>query len=246
MKTTRISHTVGILAIAIMSCLLNACGGSDAPSTSSTPTPNSNSNTTNNPFGTGLSSKDASKPNANTTLDTSIQGVAASISSSGSSSGFRATTATPNINTVVIGDKSITLGSNLTTGTKFSHVSYGYLGRESTPTLFVQGKTSSSVPSTGKATYRGSAIHVTAGNSNATTQIAQASFDVDFDKKTLKGTINTPQKVNLEANISGNRFSGTASGISTTGYFYGDKADELGGLYRNTNGTVSGAYAAKK
>lgn len=222
----------GLLAITMMA--LTACGGSDdGTNASSTPTLN------NSGFGTNLSSKDSTKPNPSTTINTSIQGVMVSFGTNGISN-IGATVATSDISKVVIGDKTIELNSNLLTGTKFDNIRYGYL--KDSPMLFAQGLIASQVPTTGKATYKGSAVHASSGQA----RVVPANFVADFDKKLLAGTIQVAGGINLGATISGNRFSGTVKNISTTGYFYGEQADELGGVYRSTEGTVSGAYGAKK
>lgn len=222
----------GLLAITMMA--LTACGGSDdGANASSAPTLN------NSGFGTGLSSKDSTKPTPSTTINTSIQGVIAGVNRNGTSN-ISATTATSDISKVVIGDTTYELGSNLLTGSQFVNVRYGYL--KDATVLFAQGAVASNVPSTGRASYQGSAVHVASGQA----RVAPASFVADFDKKTLVGTVRVANGVNLGANISGNRFSGTIDGVSTTGYFYGENANELGGLYTNSDGTISGAYAAKK
>lgn len=206
---------------------------------------NANNNNANNNIGGNLSGKDTSKPSTPSTFNTSIQGLTAQASNGVSNIG--ASRATANISTVVIDGKNIALGSNLKSGTSLSSVRYGYLNQNgSTPSLIVQGLAATQMPNTGKATYQGSAVHLTTSNGNASSQVASARFTADFDKKTLTGTIRVANPVNLGATIAGNRFSGVLGDFATSGYFYGEKADELGGLYKNSDGTIGGAYGAKK
>lgn len=123
-----------------------------------------------------------------------------------------------------------------------AYTRYGYIreGVDGTPHLFAQGVTTTNMPTTGTATYTGSAAHL----QNGQIGLVDARFNVNYGTKNLTGTVGTTA---LSATITGNTFSGThANGISTTGRFYGNNAAELGGTYRNANGSVAGAYGAKK
>lgn len=129
---------------------------------------------------------------------------------------------------------------------QLAYTRYGYIREGSaTPALFAQGDITpaNAVPQTGAATYNGSAAHVASGK----VSLVDSSFTVDFGKQQLQGAIKAPEgDVNLAATINGNAFSGTQNGIQTKGMFYGSQAQELGGVYTNTSGTISGAYGAKK
>lgn len=135
-------------------------------------------------------------------------------------------------------------------GAKQNHTAYGYYfqGTNSLPHLFSQGEVSNQVPNAGKATYVGGAVNVATSTDGKYIHITTptANFDVDFSAKTLIGHINTANKIQLQGTINGNKFSGTKNDITTNGYFYGNQASELGGIYKNGNGTISGAYGAKK
>lgn len=124
-----------------------------------------------------------------------------------------------------------------------NHSRFGYLkeGANGTPTLFSQGVVTTNMPTTGSATYQGHAAHVSAGNARMT----EANFKVDYGAKTVLGTI-VGVGVDLAGTIQGNQFSGSKNGVTTHGYFYGNHAAELGGTYKNENGSVSGAYGATK
>lgn len=109
--------------------------------------------------------------------------------------------------------------------------------------LFSQGKVTTNMPTSGKATYTGKAVHVDYGKLS----VADAQFSVDYGKKQVAGTIKAASgNVPLYGEITGNKFSGNKNGVGTIGYFYGDNAAELGGIYQNTRGEVSGAYGAKR
>ena len=80
-----------------------------------------------------------------------------------------------------------------------------------------------------------------------------SSFSADFGNKKLTGTLRTDNKdvVKIDANISGNGFSGTAksdllnSQGKAEGKFYGENAKELGGSAKANDNSWVGAYGAK-
>lgn len=227
-----------------------ATTGAGTNTNATTQPTNTNINTgtgTPNPTGTTVVGVDTTKPQTPTDINTSIQGVKIAVERTGISA-MSPIVGTPEIDKVVIDGKVITLSRNLTTGTRFNNVRYGYLNQNgSTPTLVAQGVLSSNVPNRGQATYRGSAVHVTSNSTSPSIQTVPATFNVDFANKTLTGRVQASNGINLNATISGNRFSGvTADGFSTLGYFYGDNASELGGTYKNGDNTIGGAYGAKK
>lgn len=101
------------------------------------------------------------------------------------------------------------------------------------------------MPTSGKMSYVGQAVHSCATACSDMT--AKSSFEVDFGAKTVKGVIDhADQKVNLGATISGSSFSGVANGVQTNGAFYGAKAEELSGIYKDTKGQFFGAFGATK
>ena len=81
-----------------------------------------------------------------------------------------------------------------------------------------------------------------------------SSFSADFGNKKLTGTLRTDNKdvVKIDANISGNGFSGTAksdllnSQGKAEGKFYGENAKELGGSANANDNSWGAAFAAKK
>lgn len=133
---------------------------------------------------------------------------------------------------------------------------FGYFQEsiDSLPYLFSQGNISASIPvgnpTSGPVEYTGQAVHYDQGKQDKLKNrtglaLVEAKFVVDFNNKTLTGTIGENLTL-LEGNISNNGFSGELNGVSTNGYFYGDNAAELGGTYKNASGTVGGAYGATR
>lgn len=229
---------------------LTACGGNDSPATPTTSTPTTTTPTTTKP---SVPENPAS---------TGIVGTKMSIGRNNAANPASPTNITTNINTVVINGEQVEFMPrgfmvnqlNMQNSTfngvlmwrvggssNLSYTRYGYFKDGSTgePHLFAQGELSTNTPSTGTATYKGNGAEL----NNGKISLVDATFNVDYGQKTLTGTVGTTA---LSATINGNAFAGTKDGISTTGYFYGTRASELGGTYRNANGTLAGAYAAKK
>ena len=126
--------------------------------------------------------------------------------------------------------------------------------------LFYNGNPTNSMPTSGTASYVGQSI-ITA---DITTDIpvlddkdyytGSSQFNVDFGNKTLNGSlgINNIQPVNINASISGNSFSGSASSSSlpsaarVEGKFYGVQAKELAGLAQANDNSWAAAFGAQK
>ena len=126
------------LVMTLLALSLTACGGgggdtvvlspttANGQGTTATNNQANNNQTTNsqNPntgaIGANISAKDPNKKPATTTFNTNIQGVVAQVGTT--TAGLGASTATSDINTVVIGNQSIALGSNLKSGTSLSNV----------------------------------------------------------------------------------------------------------------------------
>ena len=82
-----------------------------------------------------------------------------------------------------------------------------------------------------------------------------SNFTVNFAQKNLTGTLSglkdvdssaTISNITLGADISGNGFKRTASGVTTEGKFYGANAAEMAGAFVDTNKNLSGAFGGKK
>lgn len=257
-------HTSLITALAIATLALTACGGGSDKSTGNVATPVINNSGNNGGGNTGGNTGN----NGVNAARTGIQGNIIAITNNKAGNNT-ATAATKDIEHIVVNGQTIDfIPAGFSTGTidmranntvrvgsgnngrNLSQSYYGYFkeGVNGTPHLFSQGNTTTRMPQSGKVNYVGNAVNVatsTDGKSHAITT-PTANFSVDFGAKTLTGQINNTTRVELSGTVNGNRFSGTKNGVTTNGYFYGDNAAELGGTYKNANGTVSGAYGAKK
>ena len=122
--------------------------------------------------------------------------------------------------------------------------------------LFYNGYPTTSMPSSGVASYVGDSI-ITADTDKLPNEDyvkGSSSFTADFGNKKLAGTISAANVdvVKIDANISGNGFSGTAksdllnSQGTAEGKFYGENAKELGGLAKANDNSWGAAFAAKK
>ena len=133
---------------------------------------------------------------------------------------------------------------------------YVYIQGELTPT--------DNIPKRGTASYFGlSSYHV----DNRT--LRESSIDIDvavdkpprfnvmgvdmtanFEDKTVKGRLLHTAALNnvqaeLEGTISGNQFSGTKNDTKLQGAFFGENANEMGGVYINEKEGFSGAFSAR-
>ena len=134
---------------------------------------------------------------------------------------------------------------------------YVYIQGELTPT--------DNIPKSGTARYLGmSSYHV----DNRT--LREGSIDIDvavdkpprfnvmgvdmtanFEDKTVKGRLLHTAALNnvqaeLEGTISGNQFSGTKNDTKLQGAFFGENANEMGGVYINEKEGFSGAFSARR
>lgn len=212
-----------------------------------------------------VASTSPATPTVSATTDSSIQGNIRALTAQGQARANTTTTATTAVNKLVIDGKtidfipqgvtsnSITITANnqarIGGSSNLTYTRYGYVkeGANGTPYLFAQGQVTAAMPTTGTAVYTGNATHVVSDANTPRITQHNARFNVDYGKKTVTGTIFAPTQVDLNATISGNKFSGTSTqGYRTDGHFYGNNAAELGGTYSNASGTISGAYGAKK
>lgn len=122
--------------------------------------------------------------------------------------------------------------------------------------LFYNGYPTTSMPSSGVASYKGDSI-ISADTDKLPDEDylkGSSSFTADFGNKKLTGTLSMHNKdvVKIDANISGNGFSGTAksdllnSQGKAEGKFYGENAKELGGSANANDNSWGAAFAAKK
>lgn len=156
---------------------------------------------------------------------------------------------TDDINKIIIGNETFDLKkqADYVTGTKMRQLQYGYFPKQDRQlAFFAQGNPTQTMPTQGVATYKGSAIHGVMGDVDMLIETAAIQLQVNFDKKTIEGKVNSLNPIQLSASISGNSFSGTKDDIQTMGYFYGDNAAEMGGIYANKNSAITGSFGAKK
>ncbi|WP_208790037.1 Slam-dependent surface lipoprotein [Actinobacillus vicugnae] len=139
----------------------------------------------------------------------------------------------------------LNMGDLLACCDKYSSVRFGVIegGPNSESYFFYNGIPTSSMPTSGTATYHGYTL--ISGNTpqfNHDDWLADtAQFNADFGAKKLNGTLNvaTLDPVNISADISGNSFAGKASSntfatqANVEGKFYGENAKELGGMFRD-------------
>ena len=133
---------------------------------------------------------------------------------------------------------------------------YVYIQGELTPT--------DNIPKTGKVRYLGiSSYHV---NNDTLREgaldnlygapprfgIVGVDMTANFEDKTVAGHLvhasaakNNNVLAELEGTISGNQFSGTKNDTKLQGAFFGENANEMGGVYINEKEGFSGAFSAK-
>ena len=133
---------------------------------------------------------------------------------------------------------------------------YVYIQGELTPT--------DNIPKTGKVRYLGiSSYHV---NNDTLREgaldhlygapprfgIVGVDMTANFEDKTVAGHLvhasaakNDNVLAELEGTISGNQFSGTKNDTKLQGAFFGENANELGGVYINEKEGFSGAFSAR-
>ncbi len=153
---------------------------------------------------------------------------------------------------------------------KYTDVRFGAIASHSfgqDDILFYNGNPSNSMPESGEVTYKGESIMVDKGNNVfGGYRKGTSEFKVNFGDKKLSGSLNVDSpkydvesgeskfnnvKVDINADISGNKFYGTAKSSSfvseavSEGKFYGDGAKELGGMVKAKDNSWVGAYGAK-
>lgn len=154
-----------------------------------------------------------------------------------------------------------------TYGKNFEYLKFGELSVGGSHSVFLQGERTATtgekaVPTTGKAKYLGNWVgYITGTGTGKSFNEAQdvADFDIDFEKKSVKGKLTTKDRTdpvfNITGNIAGNGWTGTAStakanaggynidsssstnksivieNANVTGGFYGPNANEMGGSF---------------
>lgn len=161
---------------------------------------------------------------------------------------------TPAVFTGLSGNVTVSVGNYARgkVGTLYTHlenVKYGFTGSPSGyDNLFVIGKPTQEMPTSGEATYNGLAL-VYSKKQAGTDPRWTSSFKVDFATKKLEGSLrdsNNATGLTLKADIEGNKFKGTHNGNYTEGGFFGKDASELSGVFSSEIDQFTGVYGAKK
>lgn len=151
---------------------------------------------------------------------------------------------------------------NSLTHTGFYNTRFGVYRAEGVDNLFVQGYVTpltetvksrngdlNPMPTQGRYTYtNGQGLYGKDGVYEQLKASVIADFDNDKLSVSLSDNISSNPKVTFSSNISGNGFSGSSAGIHSKGQFYGDNADEVAGIFYQTEGTdkgKSGVFGAR-
>lgn len=105
------------------------------------------------------------------------------------------------------------------------------------------------IPTTGIAEYKGGAVYKKDGDRNfsestemkATADFANKVIDINIMKKT-----NAVPEMHFGGKITANSFAGEVNGIKTQGGFFGENAQEMGGLFTNEADQSRGAFGGIK
>ncbi|OOF86568.1 hypothetical protein BKG94_09760 [Rodentibacter ratti] len=142
---------------------------------------------------------------------------------------------------------------------KYTDVRFGAIGSQEASQndiFFYNGNPSKTIPTSGIVAYRGDSILSADSDKlpdDADYFTGTSNFRADFGAKKLTGSLDIKNvKVNIDANISGNGFSGTAKSDAfvaqgtAEGKFYGNNAKELGGLVKGNDNSWGAAFGAAK
>ena len=105
------------------------------------------------------------------------------------------------------------------------------------------------IPTAGQVEYKGGAVYKKDGEQNYS-ELSEMTATADFDKKVIDiniaGKTNALPGMNFGGKITGNSFAGDANGIKTQGGFFGEKAQEMTGLFVNEADQARGAFGGIK
>ena len=118
-----------------------------------------------------------------------------------------------------------------------------YFFAQGLPTVVAQ------IPTAGTAEYKGGAVYKKDGDRNfsertemkATADFANKVIDINIMKKT-----NAVPEMHFGGKITANSFAGEVNGIKTQGGFFGENAQEMGGLFTNEADQSRGAFGGIK
>ena len=118
-----------------------------------------------------------------------------------------------------------------------------YFFAQGLPTVVAQ------IPTAGTAEYKGGAVYKKDGDRNfsertemkATADFANKVIDINIMEKT-----NAVPEMHFGGKITANSFAGEVNGIKTQGGFFGENAQEMGGLFTNEADQSRGAFGGIK
>ena len=103
------------------------------------------------------------------------------------------------------------------------------------------------IPTTGIAEYKGGAVYK---KDNANSERSEMKASADFAKKVIDINImkktNAVPEMHFSGKITANSFAGEVNGIKTQGGFFGENAQEMGGLFTNEADQSRGAFGGIK
>ena len=117
-----------------------------------------------------------------------------------------------------------------------------YIFAHGTPTTLTE------IPKTGTVPYSGGAVYKKDGEKIA--QTSEMTATADFANKVIDINIKEQGKLvpdmKFGGKITGNSFAGEVNGIKTQGGFFGENAQEMGGLFTNEADQSRGAFGGIK
>ena len=268
-----LNHVFKFGATALAALVLSACGssggGSGSNNNEATPANNQTQQNQSNPS----PANNAAQPNQQVSSGTGAALVASDSNSlsvrRAEINGYNTTSINVDGTNVAIGFPGISAGDWLNAKANgrdlkvccgmYSDMRFGLtdsLDDNGSAYVFYNGNPTRNMPTSGSASYSGQSI--ISANVPALDKegfyTGTSQFNVDFGNKTLNGSlgINNIQPVNINASISGNSFSGSASSSSlpsaarVEGKFYGDQAKQLAGLAQAHDNNWGAAFGAQK
>lgn len=100
------------------------------------------------------------------------------------------------------------------------------------------------MPTSGKVVYKkGDALYGKEGNYTSLNAEVKADFSEKRLEVSLKNADKT-EKLNFSATIDGNTFSGNTQRVESQGAFYGSRANQVGGVFYETQSGYHGVFGA--
>lgn len=137
----------------------------------------------------------------------------------------------------------------IVSGTRYVNSKFGYITEGQKDYIFSHGAPTANMPASGRVEYDGDALIGKAGS----VSVADADFVADFGQKTLTGSITRDSQstfafnpIAINATISGNTFAANNGAITSSGYFYGNNAAEIGGVFSDSSQGIAGSFGARK